>query len=93
MNCKTIKDFETYVQNCSIEELLILSKDCDFAHINNYFKADSICDTIYSDICNNEEIPKAFAMVACKAILATMCDTVAYEVLHRIANNALKVDD
>ena len=93
MNCKTLEDFKVYVQNCSIEKLLILSKDCDFAHINNYFKTDSICNTIYGNICDNEEISKAFAWVACKAILATMCDTVAYEVLHRIVNNTLKVGD
>ena len=89
MNCKTLEDFKVYAQNCSIEELLTLSKDCDFAHINNYFKADSICDAIYGNICDNEELPKAFAIVACNAILATMCDTVAYEVLHRIANKEL----
>lgn len=93
MNSKTIEDFKVYIQNCSIDELLTLSKDCDFAHINNYFKEDSVTYTIYCDICDNTEITKTFRTVACKAILATMCDTVAYEVLHRIANNTLKVDD
>jgi hypothetical protein len=81
------------VQNCSTEELLTLSKDCDFAYTNNYFKEDSICNTIFWNIYNDANIIKVIRMVACPMILHKMCELVAYEVMHRIANNTLKVSD
>lgn len=90
MNCKTMEDFKTYVQNCSTEELLTLSKDCDFVYTNNYFKEDSVTNAIYGNICDNTEITKAFRTVAYKMISDKMWETVACEVLHRIANNTLK---
>jgi hypothetical protein len=93
MDCKTLDDFKNYLQTCSTEELLTLSKDCDFAHTNNYFKENSMCDTIFWNIYNDANITKAIRIVACPMILYRMCEFVAYEVMHRIANNTLKVGD
>lgn len=93
MNFKTLGDFADYVQICSTETLLTLIKDCYYAHTNKHFKIGSICDGIYNNLCSNMEVVKAFKIIACPVLLHDMCNIVADEILHRVANDSLKVSD